>query len=336
MRRVASGRKAFTLIETLVVTALVALLMALFLPAVQSAREAARRGQCMNNLKQVGLALHAYHADYNCFPYETLEGRSSFTASGISESYSALSRMLPYLDQQPLYSALNFEVEMYPGPTTPHLNNVTVFETAISSFLCPSDGGSPMERGTNYRVSSGIGPAPNTTAESPDGGTGFFNLVVTLRAGSFTDGLSHTVAYSERLRGSGSDRGTGKGVAERDFGDLGISTNPSPYERDADYALGWCEVAAVTAFPLSTRAGYTWLISRRETTTYCHAQEPNGPIPDAIPGAPVAWGIATARGWHHGGVNAVMADGSGRFVNDRIPRSVWRALGSRNGGELVE
>ena len=336
MRRDVRGGTGFTLIELLVCIALIGLLVALLLPAVQSARESARRAQCSNNLKQIGLALHGYHASHNSFPYEISDywpPATSPPASGIVEAYSALARILTYMEQQALYSAINFDVEMHPGPTTPHLTNQTAFEASLSSYLCPSDGADRAgTHGTNYRGNFGVGPAPNVTGESPDGGNGFFNLPVTLNAGSFTDGLAHTAAYSERLRGSGG----GPGVPERDFGDLGISVNPSPFERDADYALAWCRVAAATAFPRFQRAGYSWLISRRETTTYCHAQEPNGPIPDAIPGVPQAWGIATARSWHHGGVNVLMADGSARFVSDGIARRVWRALGSRNGGELVE
>jgi len=338
MRPIDRNNAGFTLIETLVCVALLGLLTALLLPAVQSSREMARRAQCANNLKQIGLALQSYDASHDSFPFEIAEyDRPPSRLMGIRESYSALARILPYLDQQTLYSALNFDVEMYPGPSTPHPSNGTVFETGLSFYLCPSDGVEwSQAHGNNYRGNFGVGPAPNTTAESPDGGNGFFNLPVTLRASSFTDGLAHTAAYSERLRGSRGINDSGPGVAERDFGNLAISSNPSPYERDADYALSWCSVAAREAFPFSTRAGYTWLISRRESTTYCHAQEPNGPIPDAIPGVPVAWGIATARSWHHGGVNALMADGSARFVSDRVSRGVWRALGTRNGGELVE
>ncbi len=342
MRTNGKRTRGFTLIESLVCVALLGLLTALLLPAVQAAREAARRARCANNLKQIGLALQDYHADHNSFPYETTEFRLPrvlSTQPGIHEGYSALARLLPYMDRQPLYSSLNFGVEAHPGPTTPRLENSTAFETTLSFYLCPSDGAERLRtHGNNYRGNFGVGPAPNTSAESPDGGNGFYNLPMTLRAASFTDGLSHTVAYSERLRGSGVNAQIDPGSAkpERDFGDLGISIKPSPFERDADYALAWCRVAAATAFPSFTNGGYTWLISKRATTTYCHAQEPNGPIPDAIPGVPQAWGIVTARSWHRGGVNALMADGSVRFVRDGISRRVSRALGTRNGGELVE
>ena len=335
------GRKSagFTLIEMLVCISVIALLVAFLLPAVQSAREAARRSQCVNNLKQIGLALQNYHAGHNSFPYEIADNISTPPSKGPGgrESYSALARLLPHLEQQALYSGINFSMELYLEQTTPNLANQTAFDTTLSSFLCPSDGAEGTRaHGINYRGNFGVGPAPNTTAESPDSGNGFFNFPVTLTAGSFTDGLSHTVAYGERLRGSGNDRHSGPGSPERDFGNLGISSNPSPFDRDADYALAWCRIAAARAFPFSTQAGYSWLISRRMNTTYCHAQEPNGPIPDAIPGVPQAWGIATARSWHRGGVNVLMADGSARFVQDTISRKVWRALGTRNGGELVE
>ena len=340
MRR--DGRRpiGFTLIETLVCISIIGLLTSLLLPAVQSAREAARRAKCANNLKQIGLRMHSYHAANNCFPHE-INDYSHSNAGGAMmggpQPCSALVRLLPFLEQRALFSSVNFDVEAYPvAGYPPNPANDTVFNTRLSVFLCPTDArGRATPHGNNYRGNFGVGPCFNTTAESPDSANGFFNFPMTLRASSFSDGLSHTVAYSERLIGSGGvQRGAGGvGSAERDFGDLSIESSAA--SRSPDYALEWCRVAAVTNFPDFTNAGYTWVLASRKTTIYCHAQEPNGPIPDAI-ASPATMGIATARSWHHGGVNALMGDGSTRFVPDGISRMVWRALGTRSGGELVE
>ena len=151
-----------------------------------------------------------------------------------------------------------------------------------------------------------------------------------LGPGSFPDGLAHTVAYSERLKG------TANGVSVIPARDLGnIIVAPYCTVRDADYALSCCRVAAASGFPAYRDAGFTWFFGDFECAAYCHAQEPNGRIPDAVSAGP--WdGIVTARSFHPGGVNALMADGSVRFVKDSIARPVWRGLGTRNGDELVE
>lgn len=244
--------------------------------------------------------------------------------------FSAQARLLPFLEQSALFDAINFQVELtlLPGTIPP---NVTIYETSLSVFLCPSDGLATGKR-NSYRGNIGVGPAPGTNAESHDSGNGFVQIWSLSTAASFPDGLSHTVAYSERLCGSGDDS---RKVPERDVGDL----DPYPYAviRDADYALGWCRVAARERFPRSVELGWTWMIAFQPHTTYCHAQEPNGPIPDGISfGYNPGWGIVTARSWHHGGVNALMGDGSLRFVTEQIERRVWRGLGTRSGGELVE
>ena len=143
--------------------------------------------------------------------------------------------------------------------------------------------------------------------------------------------MSHTFAYSERLVGTWVP---GTLAPDRDYSDL------SPYvfstERDADYALAACRLASAGGFPFWRQGGLTWLYGGFLYTGYCHAQEPNGAIPDGLNQRFDPWGISTARSLHPGGVNALMADGSVRFVSESITRQVWRGLGTRNGGELVE
>jgi prepilin-type processing-associated H-X9-DG protein len=313
------------------------MLIGLLLPAVQSARKVARRAKCANNLKQIGLALHNYHAAHGCFPekFTTFRHKVEPPSSVPTQYFSAHVRLLPYLDQVVLYSAVNFEVEPWPVPmAVPHPSNATVYNMTLDGFICPSDPSwFPRSHGNNYRGNLGVGPAWGMSGEQVDSGNGFFTSPGYTRDSSFPDGMSHTVAFSERLRGTGV---AGQGAPERDFGDLG----PYPYaaDRDADFALGWCRVAAQPGrFPMFIESGATWFLSDSMYTYYNHAQEPNGVIPDSLSYAyNPTWGISTARSWHRGGVNALMADGSNRFVSERIERRVWRALGTRNEGEMVE
>ena len=328
------GNRGFTLIELLVVIAIVAILIGLILPAVQAARESARRSQCANNLKQIGIAVHGYHDANGCFPPAfMLPVRDNEPRhNGPLQYFSAQMRILPYLEQNSLYAALNIDVERSPIPgVRPHPANLTSFSTTVATYLCPSDGLAVGSR-NSYRGNIGIGPAPGMDAGSRDSGNGFFLYLAGTNASSFADGLAHTVAFSERLCGTGDST---RQVPERDVGGLG--PYPSAVIKDADFALGWCRVASTKDFPNFTKAGWTWMLALQPDTTYCHAQEPNGIIPDGLdlfynPG----WGIMTARSWHRGGVNALMADGSVRFVTERIERKVWRGLGTRAGGELVE
>jgi prepilin-type N-terminal cleavage/methylation domain-containing protein/prepilin-type processing-associated H-X9-DG protein len=328
------NNRGFTMIELLVVISIIGLLIALALPAIQASRESARRSQCANNLKQIGLALHNYESTNKSFPLNWMISRVD-PVRGYpwyigGHPYSAMTRILPFLEQPSLYASINFAVETYPDTT---LNaNFTAYATNIAGFLCPSDGAStPTLHGSNYRGNYGIGPRNTTNRESYDSGNGFYSFPGVLGPYSFPDGLSHTVAYSERLRGTG---GGDSVVPGRDFGNIAVMI--SCIDRDADYALACCRLAGTKGFPSSRQAGFTWFFGDFECTAYNHAQEPNGRIPDAIYGPYGLAGIVTARSFHPGGVNSLMADGSARFVKESIARAAWRGLGTRNGDELVE
>jgi len=333
------SRLGFTLIEALVVVSLIGVLIALLLPAVQSAREAARRAQCTSNLRQIGVALHGYHEANQCFPLNWRGDLRTLPTPGfphhsLARPYSALTRLLPYLDQQALYASINFSVQQYPDIQMAGVNfpqDATAYQTKVATFICPTDDSeAPTSFGCSYRGNHGIGPAPFTAIQLADSGNGFYNLPGPLSAADFPDGLSHTVAYSERLKGTGGGREV---VPQRDFGEIMVL--PHCITRGADYALTCCRVASTRDFPADRQSGFTWFLGDFECTAYNHAQEPNGRIPDCIH-VVAQIGIVTARSLHPGGVNALMGDGSVRFITGSIQRQVWRGLGTRNGDELVE
>ena len=334
--RSASIRFGFTLIELIVVVSIIGLLISLTLPAVQSSREAVRRSQCANNLRQIGLALHNYEAANKSFPLNWGNPRVDPTRNHPyyigGRPYSALTRLLPYLDQQPVYASINFKVETYPISNETGLlfpQNVTAFRTNLAVFLCPSDGpSSPTSYRCNYRGNYGVGPSIGTTQETYDSGNGFYSFPGVLGSQSFPDGLSHTAAYSERLRGTGS----GDILAPaRDFGDILVM--PYCITRDADTALDCCRLASTKGFPAYRMAGFAWFYGDFECTAYNHGRSLMAGSPTRS--WPVPGSALQRRSLHPGGVNCLMADGSTRFVKESIVRKFVR-LGTRNGDELVE
>ena len=204
-----SDGRGFTLIELLVVIAIIAVLIALLLPAVQAAREAARRIQCTNNLKQIGLGLHNYHQTVNSFPL----GATLVTTNYGSVTYgcwSAQALMLPYVEQAPIFNSANFSLAVAYGALG-QLVNSTVVNTNLAMFLCPSDAlaatagaGTPASPYTfnnnNYFGSMGTTTRPsnaNTTGIFTGGGSNSYGI------GSVTDGTANTVAFAESVVGDG-------------------------------------------------------------------------------------------------------------------------------------
>jgi prepilin-type N-terminal cleavage/methylation domain-containing protein/prepilin-type processing-associated H-X9-DG protein len=220
---VRSSRRGFTLIELLVVIAIIAVLIALLLPAVQSAREAARRAQCTNNLKQIGLALHNYHSTNDVFPLGTSfqPTGSSTTDYGVWASWSAQALMLGYLEQTPLFNAINFSWGPLATPGNGQSDagglNTTATHTLVPSFICPSDSfaGGGQQNINDYASSFGTTGLPlyivNWSApggppfwnQQPSGSTGMFTFAIPYGIRHCTDGSSNTVAYAEWLVGDG-------------------------------------------------------------------------------------------------------------------------------------
>src|SRR5262245_9776844 len=191
--------RGFTLIELLVVISIIAVLIALLLPAVQSAREAARRAQCVNNLKQIGLGLHNYHSTHGVFPLsETVAWSYGYQSDW--GSWSAHALLLGYLEGQPIYNSCHFNwVVEFSQAFQIHL---TVSNSIINTFICPSDGQSPnppqsrqwFGNTTNYLACWGT----TTDPWSPDS-TGVFAHLRANGVQAITDGTSNTIAFSEGL-----------------------------------------------------------------------------------------------------------------------------------------
>ena len=307
-------RRAFTLIELLVVIAIIAVLIALLLPAVQAAREAARRAQCVNNLKQIGIAAHNYHDRVGALPGAEL-------AYGVT-SFSALTHMLGSMEQTSIYNSINFSL-----PNADPTNN-TALMTRISTFICPSDVGDthPQLGGqTNYMADMGswivwmAAAGPNAGLAPPNG---IFYGNSATRIADIVDGTSNTGLFSERVL---ADFTTGviSPIADVFFSPAQPTTVAA--------AIQACQAVDITSpasqFPLFM--GAPWINGQH---VFLHVTPPD----TRSCGFFTALRACMPPSSHHaGGVNMLLGDGSVRFVKDTINPLTWSALGTRNGGEVI-
>ena len=335
-------RGGFTLIELLAVAAVIGILVGLLLPAVQRARESARRIQCVNNLKQIGIALNAYQTLHGFYPAINLPWQyfaSPPPPGWVSvHYYSPLTRMLPQLDQIPLYHAVNFAHP--PGDSDMLWANLTVLRTSVAGFLCPSDPAPSAPPGAMARVAYRFNTGPtawDNSADSLYGASGPFRTHHAFRPADFRDGLSQTVGASERIQGDWrTDRvSMGDYYLANAWGGL---TPPLP---GPDWAFESC--AGVPPVLHESRSWESWFFSGFHVTYSYHCAPPYARRADCafdvgeegLHARTLHSGIFPARSFHSGGVNAMHMDGSVRFYPDGISLPVWRALSTRAWGEAI-
>ncbi len=352
------SRRGFTLIELLVVIAIIAVLIALLLPAVQAAREAARRSQCVNNLKQLGLGMHNYHTSNNCFPL----GASYVAGSGNTwVNWGPSAMMLNFLEQAPLYAAINFAYAPEPAPepdstgqsSAAYFINSTVYNTKLQLFLCPSDGNAGKTNINSYHASVGTTTTNtgsfNTGTNSGGASTGAFGMQVSYAIPDITDGTSNTVAYAEALCGnttySGPVRGNGtQGSSGLASGKLDVNTagaNQAAALTSVQTDLNSCATAFQTMYNADDR-GYRWGAGIMGYGLFNTVMTPNGGGQYTFNGCRVGCCQQTqsahylpATSNHSGGVNVLFCDGSVKFVKSTISYPIWWALGTRANGETI-
>jgi len=333
-------------VELLVVIAIIGILVGLLLPAVQAAREAARRMQCTNNIRQLGLAAHNHESALKFLP-PAYRGQQIGGAPGYFDLWGTLALLTPYLEQTSVYNSIDLSKTMYQLTSPFGIQAPLACQTRVPTFICPSDKGESVCSNaygivgeltpTNYAFCLGTGTTTGRTGwrGSPWDADGVFFAQSKVRMTDIKDGTSNTIGASERILGEGGEATT---VATRaDIKPQTMFVHPGAETNDAN-----CGSTLRTNF--SQRRMYTWVAGEPRCTSYNHYYAPNDKInPDCVANFtgtdPVArssgHGLSTARSRHTGGVNAWYCDGSVRFVSDSVNMTIWQALATRTGGEVV-
>lgn len=331
-------RSAFTLIELLVVIAIIAVLVSLLLPAVQSAREAARRTQCKNNLKQIGLAMHNYMDSNNKLPPN---GLFTYSAGAIVQAspWSAMARILPFIEQENLFKTIDL--------TQSYSTQPGISSRRVGTFLCPSEindkgNGTDPTYGVknwtiNYATNLGSWAVWTSKATLPPNGDGAFSPNRCLCSRDFTDGMSNSLAMAEvkgyTIRVVGSDNTATSST---------VSTPPaSPSALFSSQSLA--------AFDATKMTHIEWVDGKVHETGFTTTFGPNTAVTYTTGGVNYdvdfiaatesnlgdTYAAVTARSYHAGSVNACLMDGSVRSISSNISLVTWRALGTRSGGEVL-
>jgi prepilin-type N-terminal cleavage/methylation domain-containing protein/prepilin-type processing-associated H-X9-DG protein len=329
-------KSGFTLIELLVVIAIIAILIALLLPAVQQAREAARRSQCKNNLKQLGLALHNYHDNYNMLP------KTNYGVTGMSSWWgtSVWTNILPYIEQSAVYNKWDMNRNYDQGASNGAANGPRY--TKIAAFNCPSDRPyAGTQPGNNYAVS--CGPHWSVFNGNSTGmGAGAFNRNAESNFRDLLDGTSNVVMVSELLHGDN----VHPSISDSDVASLTSASAPSnsefPTMDDLANVGGLCAAQWTTAGTSGTQSsnsqnGSDWSAPLPTQTILGTQATPNWKYPTCIYTSGYGLcadrdGIVPARSRHVGGVQATFCDGSVRFISDSIDLLTWQRAGAKSDG----
>ena len=355
-------RPAFTLVELLVVIAIIGILVGLLLPAVQAAREAARRMQCSNNLKQIGLALHNYHTAFKMFPLHIVDqsGRGTRNEVALTGRTSCLARILPFIEQANAFNDFNLSLGFENRPIPSNHPNWPVASVNFPIYLCPSDpnaGRNPAcnAGNVNYVVNFGwpiesTGPGgsrpvngrvlhrpngfvsylyPNAYRDRTQNNGGPVESFTRIR--DFTDGTSNTAAFSEILINHGTGGNSMDNRKENMY--FGTSRRPTTQED----MMQACQNLDVPPDFFSRYRGSSWANTWGNVcTTYQHLMTPNK---NNCYHRNDWWNSnfkSTASSQHPGGVQVLLTDGSVTFVSENIDNYVWWYYGARNDGEVVE
>ena len=345
-------QNAFTLVELLVVIAIIGILIALLLPAVQAAREAARRMQCTNQQKQIALAAHNHESAHKVLPAAMVAEipKNYVWPSGVTVRiphywhWSALVVLCPFLEQTSIYETMDLIQPVYdPAAYTCLAVNREAVGTTIKAFLCPSDiqqsvtstwYGVANPGPTNYVFCAGTGERYGTALRGSLWHTnGPFMAGKKLSLSAITDGTSNTMMLSESTLGTGAESTT---------------TNPNDHRTNYLWAGVPSEItesgcAVATQWNAQNRRGFAWVSGEYRCASYNHFYAPNAKIYDCIANNGIStsgvetsmtpFGLRAARSWHTGGVNTALLDGSVQFVSDTVSLDTWRAYSTRNGGE---
>jgi prepilin-type N-terminal cleavage/methylation domain-containing protein/prepilin-type processing-associated H-X9-DG protein len=329
------GRIGFTLIEMVVVLAISGILVSMLLPAAQSAREAARRLECVNNLKQIGLALCSYQLSHQSLP----PGSSPGMNPGSRDSWSVHGQILGEMEHQALYNSINFrwgvEDSAAAGESGYRVNS-TAIEAEISSYVCPSDPNAGRANRNNYHASMG-----STALNDPQESDGLFALSMTNRLSDATDGISNTIVFAEAVTGPQAEV----------LGPAASLTEVRGISADAQTASAHLNPAAIRgglkACDAASRSqgarhragrGQLWAKGSPGHTLFNTV---------SVPGLKAhAWNSCSdsdlphslfngASSAHPGGTNILFGDCSVKFFKENMAEPIWWALGTRNGGEIL-